>query len=156
MHRSARPLGIHRSRGVLAAELALVIPVLLALLLGAVELGHMVHVHNTLLKSLRVAARHVSMVSQANAAAWNTAVAEAKNLAVCGQSSSCTGEASVVPNLSTDLIAINKAPFRPTGFVTDVPGVSVSIANYTYMCAFGYFSWGALKFKEVRLTMRGL
>lgn len=137
-------------RGIIAVEMALILPVMLALMLGVAELGRLVYTYNSLLKSLRVAARHMSMFDPTNTAAWNSAQATAKNLAVCGNVSSCDGMTPTAPNFKPDMVLIS--PLSSGA----VRMVAVRISGYVYTREFGHFTWNSMRINNMMLVMRTL
>lgn len=82
-------------RGVAMVELAIVLPLLLAICFAITEFGRAVYTYNTLAKSARDAARYLS-----TQAAGQVARPIAKNLVVNGEpGSACTDPTSLMPGL---------------------------------------------------------
>jgi predicted outer membrane lipoprotein len=65
---------LRRARGVAAVEFAFVLPVLLAVAFGIVELGRAMYEYDTLVKSARAAVRYLTTVNVADPAMRNRAV----------------------------------------------------------------------------------
>ena len=89
-----------RARGVAAVELALLMPLLLALTFGTTELGRAIYTYNTLDKTVRDAVRHLSQHGPGDP----VIIAEAKCLAVFGNLT-CVGT-PVAPGLTTGAVAV--------------------------------------------------
>lgn len=77
-------------RGVAAVEFALVLVPMLLIAFGAAEYGRMVYQYNTLVKSVRTAARILSMANPDDASYRSVTVAYAKCMAVYGNDN-CSG-----------------------------------------------------------------
>jgi Flp pilus assembly protein TadG len=84
-----------RERGIAAVELAFVLPVLVAIVFGITELGRAMYQYDALTKSVRSAARYLSVYDPADAGVRERAV----NMAVCG-APSCGASDPVAPGLS--------------------------------------------------------
>lgn len=113
-------------RGAQLVELAIVLPVFLLLIAAIAEFGSYFYTYMTLTKATRVAARHLS--SQPFTDEEKT---KAKNLAVCGSTSSCVSGSAVLKNFSTSNISITS-----TGNTTIPTTVTVQITGYTYTPVF--------------------
>lgn len=87
-------------RGSMAVEFALVAIPMLFMLLGITELGRATFTYDTLAKSARTAARHLSVHNAGDL----TAIAAAKCLAVYGNPG-CTGTA-LAPGLTTAMVDV--------------------------------------------------
>jgi Flp pilus assembly protein TadG len=114
--------------GAALAELAIMIPFLVAMVAAVTELGRLFQTYTDLSKATRVAARNIS-----NVAYTSQNIASAKNVAVCGKGD-CTGLDPVVPNLTADNVDIT-AEYADCGGCGN-PGnpirVTVSIVNYNF------------------------
>ena len=89
-----------RQRGVALVELALTLPLLLAICFGITEFGRAIYTYNTLAKSARDAARFLSMQASGNATAWTTA----RNLVAYGNPAG-TGSPLVPGLTSANMVA---------------------------------------------------
>ena len=98
--RKLRSLAKDESGGTLA-EMALTVPLLIILLAGVSEIGRYFQAYTTLAKSTRAAARYLS-----NHQYNSIEIARAKNLAVCGQLTSCTDEQRLVKGASAANVCI--------------------------------------------------
>jgi Flp pilus assembly protein TadG len=125
-----------REDGSSMIELAIVLPVLLLLFVGAAELGRLFYTYTTLAKATKVGARYLStskLASSSVAADRTAATVAAQNLVVCGYASSCTGQTPIVRGLSSANVSVT----LPVAGAT-VKYVSVQIQNYPY--TFGAFN----------------
>ena len=119
--------------GAALAELAIMIPFLVAMVAAVTELGRLFQTYTDLSKATRVAARNIS-----NVAYTNQNIANAKNVAVCGKSD-CTGLDPVVPNLTANNVNVT-AEYAACDCGNPIR-VTVSIVNYNFQ---PIFNLGAL------------
>lgn len=142
-------------RGVALVEFALILPLLLLLALLATEFGRALYQYNTLAKSVRDAARYLSVQAP------GTRIAEARNLVVYG-SVAATGAplalgltASLVPDPTWQLAgsspAINTVTVRIAGCATS----GSPCYKFTPLIS-GMFgvSLGEVNFADISATMR--
>lgn len=126
--------GFARSEtGAALAELAILVPFLVIMLAAVTELGRLFQTYTDLSKATRVAARYIS-----NVAYDETQIANAKNVAVCGNIN-CAGLDPVVPGLTTDNVSVT--PEYPACDCGNPVRVTVSIVNYNFQ---PIFNLGAL------------
>jgi hypothetical protein len=143
-------------QGVAAVEFGLLLIPLILMLFGTTELGRAIYSYNTLDKTVRDAARHLSQ----NAAGNTTIATEAKCLAVYG-STDCSGS-PVVPDLTTGMVSICDAslPSCLLTHATSIAGVgsvhlvTVSIQNYPYNSVVDFLI-PDMNFNNISVTMRG-
>ena len=137
MKRRGHPL-IRNQRGNELLEFALVLPLLVLLLAGAVEFGRAFYTYNILTKSVRNAARYLSATQISQSGVIDTSpvdyVTNTKNVAVFGNVDPNAGT-KIIPDLSTNQIDV-------TGTGTPGPAagqfyVTVT-ANYPYTPLFGF------------------
>lgn len=153
----------NRQRGVAAVELALVLPLLLAICFAVTEFGRAIYTYNTLAKSARGAARYLSTQGAGNTSAWATA----SNLVVYGDPAG-TGTA-LVPGLKSSMVAIcdasNCSANLNQGTYPTINTVTVTITGYTFtplldLLGFTRFYTGgtssitAITFDNISVTMR--
>lgn len=113
-----RRLAIKRQRGAAALEFALVLIPLLVLAFGVVEYGRTIYYYDTVVKSVRAAARYISPHNPADAAAFAVAASNARCLAVYGKTACSVSDTPLAPGLSTANVKIcSKAS------VTECPGM---------------------------------
>jgi Flp pilus assembly protein TadG len=119
-------------RGAAAVEFALLLIPLVVMLFGTTELGRAIYTYNTLDKTVRDAARHLSQHGPGDVAVQT----EARCLAVYGNES-CSGPA-LAPGLTTAAVQICDAlscpgthAAQPTG-LGSVNLVTVGIQGYAY------------------------
>jgi Flp pilus assembly protein TadG len=103
-------------------ELALVSPVLLALLFAAMQFGYSFYTYNNLQKAVRDGARYGAS-REYPSATFATAVT---NVVVCGNPTSCSGLNPLVHSLTSSNVIVTVTP------ATGVPSVvTVKINGYT-------------------------
>lgn len=140
-------------RGVAAVELALLLAPLLVMLFGVTELGRAIYTYNSLDKTVRDAARHLSQHGPGDA----LIAAEGRCLAVYGNTD-CSGSA-LASGLSTQQVAICDAVACPATHASQSTGqgainlVSVSITGYAWSSA---VTWVVpdLRFNTISVTLR--
>jgi Flp pilus assembly protein TadG len=118
-----------REDGNAMIELAVVLPVLLLLFVGAAEVGRMFYTYTTLAKATKLGARYLSTSKQASsavAADRTAATTAAQNLVVCGFTD-CTGQTAIAPGLTTAKVAVT---LPTTG--ANASYVRVQIQNYPF------------------------
>lgn len=148
-HQSRR----RRCRGVAAVEFALLLLPLVLMTFGATEFGRAIYTFNTLDKTVRDAARHLSQHGPGDA----TIQAEARCLAVYGNTG-CTGTA-VATGLTTSKVSLCDAQSCPGTHAAQATGsgvanlVSASINNYAYT-SLVQLVMPSLQFKTISSTMR--
>ena len=101
-----RRIGKHRQRGAAAVEFALVMIPLLVLAFGVVEYGRAIYCYDTVVKSVRAAARYIAPYNPSDATSFSSAAASARCLAVYGKTSCTNGDAPLVPGLATSNVKI--------------------------------------------------
>lgn len=142
-----------RQRGVAAVELALLLTPLVMMIFGTTELGRAIYSYNTLDKTVRDAARHLSQHGPGD-----TVVAdEARCLAVYG-TDDCTGTA-VAPGLTVGMISICDAALCAGTHANQTTGlgqvnlVTVSIQGYAYT-SLVQFVVPSMTFNNISTTLR--
>jgi Flp pilus assembly protein TadG len=135
--------------GVALVEFALILPLLLVLTLLTTEFGRAFYQYNTLTKSVRDAARYLSMQLP------NTQIAQARNLAVYGNLAG-TGRP-----LALDLTTAQvDATWDPEGSAPVINTVTVRISGYTFQPLFAsvfgitFADGGVITFSNISATMR--
>ena len=139
--------------GVAAVEFGLLLPLLVVMLFGTTELGRAIYSYNTLDKTVRDAARHLSQ----HGAGDPIIAGEARCLAVHG-TTDCSG-AVVAPGLTTSSVVLCDAlscagthANQPTGLGA-INLVTVSIQGYAYNSVV-QFVIPNLTFNNISVTMR--
>ena len=129
---TALPRSRSRQRGVAAVELGLLLTPLILMIFGTTELGRAIYSYNTLDKTVRDAARHLSQHGPGDAAI----AAQASCLAVYG-TTDCTGTV-VAPGLTTGMVVLCDASLCPGTHANQSTGlgsvnlVTVSVQGYAY------------------------
>lgn len=153
-----------RQLGVAMVELAIILPLLLAICFGITEFGRAIYTYNTLAKSARDAARYLSTQAAGNGAAWSVA----RNLVAYGNPAG-TGSL-LVPGLDKNsMVAIcdasNCAGNKDQGSNPVINTVTVTITGYPFipvidLLAFTRFYSGgkdsitSIVFGDISVTMR--
>jgi len=113
-------------QGTQMIEFAFLLPILVLLFAGTVEMGRMFYTYTTLQKSTEVGARYLSATLVQSDGTYPSAnSATAKNLVVCGKVD-CTGQAAIANNLTTTNVTIT-----PPGTGAGTRYVTVSM-SYAY------------------------
>jgi Flp pilus assembly protein TadG len=118
-----------RQDGNAMIELAVVLPVLLLLFVGAAEVGRMFYTYTTLAKATKLGARYLSTSKLASSGSTTDrafATSQAQNLVVCGYVD-CTGHTAIAPGLASANVAVT----LPT-IGANVSYVRVQIQNYPF------------------------
>ena len=142
-----------RTRGVAAVELALLLSPLVLMVFGTTELGRAIYSYNTLDKTVRDAARHLSQHGPGDA----TIADEARCLAVYG-TTDCSGT-PVAPGLTTAMVSICDATLCPGTHANQLTGlgsvnlVTASIQNYPYTSVVT-FVVPSMSFNNIAVTLR--
>ena len=148
-----RRASLLRQRGVAAVELGLLALPMVLMAFGATEYGRAIYTYNTLDKTVRDAARHLSQHGPGN----TVIEAEARCLAVFG-STDCSG-AALAPGLTTAAVTLCDALSCPGTHAAQPTGsgaanlVSVSISGYRHTSAVTLVM-PSLNFNNISTTMR--
>ena len=140
-------------QGVAAVELALLLSPLALMAFGTTELGRAIYTYNTLDKTVRDAARHLSQHGPGD----TTVAAEARCLAVFG-TTDCSGTA-VAPGLSTAMVTICDASLCSATHANQLTGlgsvnlVTAGIANYPFNSVVAFLI-PSMNFNNVSVTLR--
>lgn len=134
-------------RGVALVEFALILPFLLLLSITAIELGRGIWEYNTLTKSVRDAARYLSIQTP------GTNITQARNLMVYGNLGG-TGTP-----LAIGLTAANvpDPTWQTAGTAPVINTVTVRISGYTFRSMFATVfgqQFGTVTFSDITATMR--
>ena len=137
-----------RQRGTAIIEFALVLPLLVLMSILVVELGRAMYQYNALAKSVRDAARYLSMQLP------NTQVAEAKNLVVFGNPGG-TGT-PLLPGLDA-ATHVPDPTWQDAGADPVIRTVTIQVNNYTFQSMFTAVfgvNFPPLQFSAIQATMR--
>jgi Flp pilus assembly protein TadG len=140
-------------RGVAAVELALLLTPLILMIFGTTELGRAIYSYNTLDKTVRDAARHLSQHGPGD----TVIAAEARCLAVTG-TTDCSA-AVVAPGLTVGMVTICDASLCPGTHANQVTGlgtvnlVTAGILNYPFNSVVT-FVVPSMSFNNISATMR--
>lgn len=139
-----------KQRGVAIVEFALVVPLLLILTFITTEFGRAVYQYNTLAKSVRDAARYLSIQTP------GTHQTEAANLIVYGKTMATPGTDRPLA-VGLELSHVAAPVWAPAGSTPTINTVTVGVTNYTFtplvVNAFG-LPFGTITFSNIRATMR--
>lgn len=136
-----------RQKGVALVEFALILPLLLVLSFTTVEFGRAIWEYNTLTKSVRDAARYLSIQTP------GTRITQARNLMVYGNTAG-TGSPLVI-GLSTSNVPDPTWQTAGTGPVINT--VTVRISGFTFRSMFASvfgLPFGTIAFSDITATMR--
>ena len=136
-----------REKGVALTEFALALPMLLMLLLPILEFGRAYYQYNTIAKSVRQAARYLSVRSP------GVDVDKARNIVVYGNPAG-TGT-PLVPGLS--LSNVPTPTWGTTGSYPVLNTVTVSVTGYTFVPLVKGVSWIAfdgITYGSIQATLR--
>ncbi|HKX41597.1 MAG TPA: TadE/TadG family type IV pilus assembly protein [Burkholderiaceae bacterium] len=142
-----------RQRGVAAVEMGLLLIPLVLMVFGTTELGRAIYSYNTLDKTVRDAARHLSQHGPGD----TTVAAEARCLAVYGVDD-CTGT-PVAPGLTTAMVTICDATLCPATHANQPTGlgsvnlVTAGIQGYAYT-SMVQFVVPNMTFNSISTTLR--
>jgi Flp pilus assembly protein TadG len=142
-----RAMNLRKQRGVAVIEFALVLPMLLVMTFVVTEFGRAIYQYNILAKSVRDAARYLSVQTP------NTHVAQAQNLVVYGNT---TGTGSPLAlGLATSQVSASWP--AATGTNPAISMVTVQITGYSFQSvfttAFG-LSFGTVPYTSIQASMR--
>lgn len=145
-------------RGAVAVEFALLLIPLLLLAFGIAEYGRALYQYNTLVKTVRDAARLLSHHNPEDPASYGPVLEEARCLAVYGNTN-CSG-AVLAPGLTTGMVTITSSA-TTTAAGTTVTLVEVRITGYVFNFVFNparLFGAAAdiIPFSDIHATMRQL
>jgi Flp pilus assembly protein TadG len=158
-HRYAPRCAFRGQRGLATVEFAISVPVILLLMFGSFEFGHLMIEYGALNDGVRNAARYVAGAAlqgtadtMATGAAWTTLVTQGKNLAVFGNIAGAGN--AILPGLGTGVISVTE----------DTVNRNITVAAaYPYTSLFGgaipTFTGGTLSTAytlTISTTMRAL
>ena len=150
-------LFLRGERGTQLVELALVLPILMALFAATAEFGRYFYSYSTLAKATRAGARYLATTPVKKTGGNALEDPKVKNLVVYGDPNAGDGGTPIIPGLTPANVEIER-----DGPITTVPDtVTVRIINYNYtpMIDLGDFtkgkSWAAVPLKP-STTMRYL
>jgi Flp pilus assembly protein TadG len=133
--------------GVALTEFALILPLLLILTFITTEFGRALYQYNTITKSVRDAARYLSVQTA------GTKITEAKNLVVFGNTAG-TG-AGLTAGLT--ISNVPNPTWQPAGTNPTINTVTIRVTNYTFRSlftsAFGV-TFGNITYGPISATMR--
>jgi Flp pilus assembly protein TadG len=139
-----------KQKGVALVEFALILPFLLILSITTVELGRAIWEYNTLTKSVRDAARYLSIQTP------GTKVTQARNLMVYGNLSG-TGTPLAMGLTLSNVPDPGCCSWQTAGSAPVINTVTVRISGYTFRpmfaSAFGV-SFATVTFSDIKATMR--
>lgn len=136
-----------RQAGVALVEFALILPFLLLLSITAVELGRAIWQYNALTKSVRDAARYLSLQTP------ETHITQARNLVVYGNTGG-TGSPLVI-GLTTSQVP--DPTWQTAGTAPVINTVTVTVRGYQFQPMFASvfgLSFGPLTYSDISATMR--
>lgn len=149
-----------KQKGVALVEFALILPFLLLLSVIAIDFGRAIWEYNTLTKSVRDAARYLSIQTPGDA----TAITRARNLMVYGNRSGTGTPLAMglslanVPPPTSGVPLSGCCYWQTAGTGPVIRTITVRITGYTFRpmfsTVFGLQSFGTLTFSDISATMR--
>src|SRR5581483_751160 len=118
--KTRQPGGRRNEKGMQLIEMAFIMPVLLILLGGLVELSYYFYTYATLARATRAGAGYIY-----TKAFTDTEIAKAKNMVVCGELNSCSGYSPLVPNLTAANVNVSLTTLNSVDKT-----ITVQISNY--------------------------
>lgn len=151
-----------KQKGVAIIEFALILPFLLILTFITVEFGRALYEYNIVVKSVRDAARYLSMQDPTIAITNPSKVAIAKNLVVYGIPAATVSD-SVKPLASQlSLTQVSNPTWADVGSNPSIKAVTIQVTGYKFKlmipAAFGLSfgdANGDIGFGNISATMRG-
>ncbi|HYD77927.1 TadE family protein [Ramlibacter sp.] len=138
-----------RQSGVAIVEFALILPMLLVLTFITTEFGRALHQYNTIVKSVRDAARYLSIQTPGD----TTAMLRARNLVVYGDPGG--SGTPIVPGLA--LSHVPDPVWSTSGTAPAISAVTIRVSGYTFQpmfpAAFGH-TFTLPAFSDITATMR--
>jgi hypothetical protein len=134
-------------QGVAVLELAFILPLLLVMTFVVTEFGRAIYQYNTLTKSVRDAARYLSVQTP------GTQMTQAKNLVVYGN----TAGTGTPLALGLSVSHVPDPTWQASGSNPVISAVTIRISGYTFQSVFPSvfgLPLGAIPFSEIRATMR--
>ena len=139
---------MQRQRGAALVEFALLMPFMLILTLSVTEIGRAYYQYNTIAKSVREAARYLSVRAR------NVDVDKASNIVVYGNPDITGSPPPLALGLSLSMV---NATWDTTGSYPTINTVTVSVTGYKFVSltssVFG-MSLGTINFGAIQATMR--
>jgi hypothetical protein len=136
-------------RGVAIVEFALILPLLLLLTFTVTEFGRAMYQYNTITKSVRDAARYLSMQTPGSAAA----ITAARNLIVYGN----TAGTGTPLALGLDPSNVPDPTWQTAGTGPVIQTVTVQVSGYTFHALFPSvfgINFGDIPYSNISATMR--
>ena len=128
--------------GAQLVELAIVLPIFLALLVAVAEFGLYFYTYTTLSKATRVAARYITSkpYNPNDPDNSNNSIAQAKKLAVCGRTDICSAGSEIISGFTTSNVSITTT--GGNGFFPETITVQISGFNYQPLFDLSRFAGG--------------
>ena len=147
----------HKQKGVAAVELALIMVPMLIMCFGIVEVGRALNYYNGLVKATRGAARYLTVqnLNDSSPATKAAAIVAAKNLAVCGTTTTCSTATQLVPGLTNPVSQVSVTTsnnVQVTGGVGTISLVTVTISGVVFT-SFLPYSIASFTYSPIKLTM---
>lgn len=145
----------NKQRGVAIIEFALILPLLLVLTFITTEFGRALYQYNIIAKSVRDAARYLSIQDPSILVTDPNKVSNAKNLVVYGKGIVTANDVPLAIGLTTE--QVGNPVWQTTGSNPVINTVTISVSGYVYRplfaSAFGV-NFGNITFSNISATMR--
>lgn len=128
--------------GTQLVELAIVLPIFLALLVAVAEFGLYFYTYTTLSKATRAAARYITSkpYNPNDPDNPNNTIAQAKKLAVCGRTDMCSAGSEIISGFTTSNVSITTT--GGDGLFPETMTVQISGYNYQPLFDLSRFAGG--------------
>ncbi|NMM79514.1 pilus assembly protein TadE [Acidovorax sp. SRB_14] len=151
----------NKEHGVAIIEFALILPLLLILTFIATEFGRAIYQYNTITKSVRDAARYLSMQDPTIKVNDLGKITIARNLVVYGNPNPGIGDLPLAIGLKLENVPAANIQWNIKGANPSINVVTISVTGYKFKSlisnAFGVVfgdSKGDISFGEISATMR--
>jgi Flp pilus assembly protein TadG len=136
-----------KQQGVAIIEFALVLPLILLMIAVTTEFGRAMYEYGLLAKSVRDAARYLSVQTP------GTHTTQARNLVVYGNTAGTGSPLAIGLTLSN----VPTPTWQTAGTAPVINTVTIQVSGYTFNSMFGSVlghTFGAIAFSDIRATMR--
>jgi Flp pilus assembly protein TadG len=152
----------NRHKGVALIEFALTLPILLILTFITTEFGRALYQYNIITKSVRDAARYLSMQDSTIKVTNPGKIDIARNLVIYGNPNPGINESPLTVGLKLDQVPVSNITWHTKGVNPSINAVTIKVTGYKFKplisSAFGINfgdANGTISYGEISATMRG-